>query len=210
MGVIMLPVLNNLDSLRTSPYCWDNYDSEHFHVFPMKSAAGATENPEYLVPYSLLSTLDSRLPVALRAQLLATNKNFGLRFATTREVFATIDYYVQGAVEFDDVLDIPRSIHKITEFYEPQHYPGQYRFQGVLLTLESVEAQGGDAVFVVDSERRIVTAWESELEERYPGFKKRYDLGLELSIEFSDLIDHVFPVVPKNNVVYDIGTISFE
>lgn len=202
-----MTLLTDLNILRGSSYCWDNYDNTTFHVFPLKGAPDASTLPEYLVPVGVLAVLHEKLPAALKAQLSATNKNFGLRFATSNEVFATIDYYTQGAVEFDDVLDIPRTMYKIREFYEAPRYPGQFRFQAVLLTLETIETAEESLVFVVDSELRIVSALESELEQRYPGFKKRYALGLELDVPFDDLIQHVFkqaPLVVTSNTFNDI------
>lgn len=173
------------------------------------------EDVDYEVPDELLDAHHPLLSKAVRASLQYLKKNSPptsearLSGDTLRHTF---QYLVDGAVEFHDIHGRRRFLLHINKIAISRDEPKHLLLNAVEAYVVKREFEGVLVSFVEDVNSGEYPVYESEMNNRYPGWQQRLDVAHSLDLDDSKLVTYVFASdgahslpLPNLDIDLDIG-----
>lgn len=175
-------ILSETESLLMLTQHWYQDDAETFR------AHGEDDEPDTIVPISVLEQCHPLFPAALSASIACTNKHR----ADGRLVLDTLELLRNGGITIKDYAGWPQTFTEVDTVETCDETSELLSIGGIRVQLKSVEASNELVPFVVNSRWELIRFAIVDLEAAYPGLEERFKIGSALGLEDKALAQHMF------------------
>lgn len=175
-------VLSDTESLLMLTQHWYQNDEETFR------ARGEDDEPDTLVPISVLAEHHPLLPAALSASIAYSIK----ARADGRLVMDTIDLLKNGSITLKDTSGAEQVFTEIDSVESCDESSDKMYIGGIRVQLKWTEVEGKSVPFVINSRWENICFFKADLEAAYPEWGTRFKVGVGLGLEDKALAQHMF------------------
>lgn len=172
--------------------CWRIQDNDTL-VGVVNGEYSDEDSQEHEVPLTILAVLHPDLPIALRAQIEWTAKNWSAAHPVTngsaaKDLLALLQ---NGSYNLTDSRGVNHTLVDISNFQV--HSNGcLVSVHGTQCSIQTTVAEGRSIQFITKSSHYCtIQAQAEELDSHFPGWRARWDLGQQLGLPFGELLPYV-------------------
>lgn len=172
---------------------WDIYDDEHFLV--RCPGIPAVPSGELLVPVSLFENDHPMLPAAVRA-LIKWSHDDNKSKVDSNSIVHTSDVLHGRYIKFSETFTESTKYTYLFGYVESarilDHDPSTVNIVGEYYDISSTDQNNQSVPFVTKRWSGDFYFEKTDIDQRFPGWERRLQLGKELSVEMQELMTHVF------------------
>lgn len=171
------------------------------------SAHEDDDREEHRVSDCELEAIHPDFALAVRALITWCKTTYGLQWGTGDEVIATKNYLTTPSYQVRDSFNRLLLLNNIFAITIDERKGGA-TFMCDSITVEQLHCADREVSVVVESFRGGSFIKKDELDARFPGWLQRYTLGVELGVDYNDVIAYTLNVgtslsSPMKDIIFD-------